>query len=290
MHNSFNSIFEARKGRKSRATDAVIWSRNLLLTFRIMSISVLMMVLLHSSFVLTPLQYYRHLTEWGLTITLVTFMVLVMNSFSKSNNFHVMRKNTNKSVASVMNAVTGGKSRMQSEYENTIMDRVCVICFETAFTSELLITLIFWVVLTPGGITRRIQKGSKLHQELPDLTSSVLVYWTEVHSFPMLLLLIDLIFNKILFSKTHVLFPLLYCCAFLFSEVLFTSYTGVPAYFIATWDNFESYFFAIISGVILFFAFYIGLWIGRIKNHPNFNYHTERIMGKIVERTPRSYK
>ncbi len=222
-----------------------------IMKFRIFSFFVLLTVELHSLLLLTPIQYFRHFTEWGLTVSFLTFILLIVKSI-------VDRAKTKIRQQDLFYKVPKEEEQISSKF-----DKFCLIVLEIAFSAEVCITILFWGVLVPAGLHQGLYS---LQHDLPKFSLAIMPYWGEVHIFPLVLLTIEIAVNKMKFTRVHILFSILLNCIFIPVDIILYFIRGLPSYFIGRWDNLITPILGVMTVLTAFIAFYFGLWICEVKS------------------------
>jgi len=195
--------------------------------FRVGGTIILTAIYLHSYFELSN-NYIRLIigyNYWGLLFTTMTFISLIIVSETQANDFP------------------------------RAIHKLAFILFELSWTSEIVITIIFWVITA---IMDRVELKSY----------STILHTLECNLLPIVLLSIDFVFNKIEFIMSHgillSIIPLLY----FFISLFFSLKYDVHEYSILTWKDYKTFF-----GIALFTFFYImgflsGHLLGKYKKEP----------------------
>lgn len=125
--------------------------------------------------------------------------------------------------------------------------------FETAWTAQLVITVFFWVVLTP------------LSHTWMHLENYRVLMTTENHALAMCNLVADTLINNVQFRIPHLLFPLI--VAFCYMAVgIVASYTAdFVAYSILTWKDAMSVPIVLALVALFVGCFFAGQVIGKYK-------------------------
>ena len=144
----------------------------------------------------------------------------------------------------IMTGISCGLSLLSTYLSNeSAWHKVAFVAFEIAFTSEIVITIFFWLVLS--WFTSEVFK-----------TMSLIIFMLILHAFPVMILAIDFVTTKILFLGYHLIFimipPLLYM---ILSLILAFGY-NIYVYEVLTWKDGLS-----VVMVLLLVSLFIGSFI-----------------------------
>ena len=288
---------------KTRSHFISMYGENIVLKLRCFMFAFLLLLLLLSSYSLSLIQYYRHLTEWGFTLTIISFALLTCSSFlnffrTKSNSYKIKAGHSlsvkKLEIADLDVGVFGEKNNSALDRKISLdsidteaserdiadlsgfgnfeektwedkFDKVCEIAYQTAFTAEMVITFGTYVFLVPFFLIMGLEIEGKHHHELPILTPAYLVYGCSVHVFPILFLVIENIFNDSKFKSSEIVYPAVIGTAFLISDIILTHYRQIPAYIILPWNDVGSVFLASSLIVIGYLSYSFGKYLAERK-------------------------
>ena len=158
--------------------------------------------------------FYKFYTNWGLMMTIFTFLILSISSFISS--------------------------------ETNILHKFAYVLFEIIWTSNCVITIFFWGVLSWSG-------GA----------GSLGIWMIEAHTCPMLTTIADFIGTKLLMQFNHVLFVIIPGILYMILSIVYFVVDHDVFYNIMKWDSFQTYL--IVIGFIGLYvgSFSLGWFIGK---------------------------
>ena len=156
----------------------------------------------------------RYFTQWGLFITSFAQIGLLIN--------HYIGHKIGITIIKTLHMT--GKLRKPF--------LIVLILFEVSWTSEMLITVVFWIFLFKDTLEAR---GFEF------------VHTVLVHVVPFVYVALDMGFNQIRFLKFHVLFPVLLLFVWGIVDIAVTFAIDQSAYPILTWHSYVSALVALLE-------------------------------------------
>jgi len=211
--------------------------------FRVAAVCIFFGIYFHSIFAMagTEVFYIIAFTQWGLGITALTFILLMLSSF----------------ISHETNCGLG-------------LHKTAYLFFEMAWTAEVVITTVFWTILT---IVDFEQAGQY------DL--EVIIFMGETHLMPISLLIIEFRHNKVRFTKSHAVFVAIPPLLFTIVSIFFSYAFNIIAYPILTWKDYKTIIFGVLIAVLFAGGFLLGYWVGERK-HRSFI----RLQNRLQMETP----
>ncbi len=184
-------------------------------------------VLFHSLFALEGYRvwYLIAYTQWGLFMTTLTFTLLFIRDLLVRRGHRAL-----------------------------CLTRWCYVLFEVAWTSEVVITLVFWFILAVAEA-----------QEAENYSYFLLAFMLETHSLPLLLLVGDFWHNKVRFTLWHGLFVCIPVTLYLYVSMCSSLVFNMNAYSIVTWRDYRTILFAVAVAAFFILGFFSGYFIGECK-------------------------
>jgi len=141
--------------------------------------------------------------------------------------------------------------------DEEILYKIAYFCFEITWVSQVVITVFFWGVLS-------------WNMKFKEEASLVWTVLSELHTFPIIVLSIDFIMNRVYFPMKH----LIYCCIppfFYMTVSIILSYGwNIVAYPMLTWKELFSIPVAIVLLGLFIGGFFIGYHLTR-NRRPIYN-------------------
>lgn len=168
----------------------------------------------------------KFLTYWGEILTMTSFLFLTLDSINYIQNFK--KKATDLSLVS----------------------KIGYIIYELAFSYELTIVLLFWLVIHPENKT--------------DKDGIYYLVNFHTHFGCLVLLWIEKIFNYIEFMKNHAYIIFFVGICYIITNIIATfAIQNAPVYSVLTWKNAMSYIYTVVCFFIFLFHFTFGIIIFR---------------------------
>lgn len=201
-------------------------SKEALRTFRIFSFIVMVAVIVSSS--QDGFDHnFKFLTYWGILFVLFYFTVITLCYFIHRKEDPTKRITPHP------------------------FWKVPIILFELAWTYQVLIVPIFWLVGYP---------------ETPQAHVYPLFEITiGEHAVTGLLIYLEMGFNKILFFKRHSLFCFMVSMLYIYNNYYFTKLLQMPVYLPITWKDRSSIYLCMLGVVVIMIIFFIGVLISKAK-------------------------
>ena len=192
--------------------------------FRIFALMIFAGIYFHSYFALdgSRIFYVIAYTEWGLFFTGVEFVLLTATSFFETGGILIQK-----------------------------LHEAAYIMFEISWTSEFVITIIFWAVL----VVVDIEKANEYDLD-------VIIFMCESHLIPIILISIDFYRNQMRFSKRHGIFVAIPPALFSATSAFFALVYNIIAYPILTWRDYKTIVFGLLIISMFFAGFYAGYFLG----------------------------
>eukprot|EP00826_Nyctotherus_ovalis_P030661 TRINITY_DN2447_c0_g2_i2.p1 TRINITY_DN2447_c0_g2~~TRINITY_DN2447_c0_g2_i2.p1 ORF type:complete len:295 (+),score=47.32 TRINITY_DN2447_c0_g2_i2:48-887(+) len=196
--------------------------------YRAVALSLYIPLYIHSYFGMAGEYHYYVIafTQWGLFITSLTLLSLLIG-------------------VNVDSRGTSGR----------LIHKLAFVLFETAWTSEVVITTVFWAILVVIAF-----------KKVYEYNAVVIIFMIESHTLPLAMLAIDFYQNQMVFRKRHgflvAIIPLLYAGMSILLAVKF----GIHAYPILTWKDYTSLLYGGLVVLLFVLAFVAGYLIGERKH------------------------
>lgn len=166
---------------------------------------------------------YMYLTYWGEVLTMLTFFTLLIDNILYMQDYY-------------------------KENQSSHLSRAAHIIFETAFSYELSIVLLYWLAVYPSS---KDEKNSLFY------TTNILV-----HGFCFILLWIENIFNFIEFFPRHMFIVTFIGIAYIIDNVIVVFCINFDTvYSVLTWTDVMSYIYVIGCLIVALLHFYLGMMI-----------------------------
>eukprot|EP00826_Nyctotherus_ovalis_P057316 TRINITY_DN7830_c0_g2_i2.p1 TRINITY_DN7830_c0_g2~~TRINITY_DN7830_c0_g2_i2.p1 ORF type:complete len:223 (-),score=42.50 TRINITY_DN7830_c0_g2_i2:47-715(-) len=172
------------------------------------------LAILVSHFILFPSQggkVFIYYTTWGVAMTMLAFGFSLISTFFDDST--PARKHYHK---------------------------FCYVVFEAVWTSEAVITIFFWLVLT-----------WVIPKEL--WSFGMVVYMIDLHIYPFALLVVDMFMTRILFRMCHVVFIMIPPIMYMFLSIYLSLAHNIVAYPVLTWKDIIT-----VPSAIILVALFIG--------------------------------
>ena len=215
-----------------------------LLIFRSISLIINLTVCGIVMFQIGNRNFWRFFTQWGLVLTSITLVFLPFSYISSQ-------------------PITESKDKCLRRGR---MNYICLILYEMCWTTECLITLVFWCVLLPmliGDISNWISNGG----------NAVLVYITifGAHLTPIIWLILEAIFSKFRFVPGHIWFSFGFTLLYMIVDIICTFVNGESAYPMLTYKDWLTPLVLIAFLALLIAFFLLGFWLHERKFRGNRN-------------------
>ena len=203
---------------------------------RMYMLTLLIFMYIMNGIVLPPC-LYRPFTLWGLTLTIIYFTLSLIS-------YHQ------------------GRSYSEEDYEimqhqnHRTFNKITVIIFETAWTSEFLIIVVYIFVLAPLVLIKKLVPA----------TASNIIFALVDHIIPFSFLATDLSFNTIVFSSSHIVYSIGLGVLFLIMDcICVLRFHDIEYFIILEWDN----YLTIVSICLAIILMWLGDFIGRRISRKN---------------------
>eukprot|EP01022_Parablepharisma_sp_SALTPOND_P033776 TRINITY_DN895_c0_g1_i1.p1 TRINITY_DN895_c0_g1~~TRINITY_DN895_c0_g1_i1.p1 ORF type:complete len:248 (+),score=5.68 TRINITY_DN895_c0_g1_i1:473-1216(+) len=135
-----------------------------------------------------------------------------------------------------------------------LLYKATYVLYETAWTSQVVITIFFWTVLTP--MNPKWLHSGRIHR---------ILMVTMNHAFAIIIFLADTLINRMEFYLPHILFPGCIALGYTILGITLSYNIGFVAYPVLTWKDWISLVSAF--GIIVLFtgSFIGGYYIGKLK-------------------------
>ena len=204
--------------------------------------------------------FFLYYTQWGHTMTMITFVLLLVTSLTKRRANPFVDEESLASSDSLAGD-SGGRDTREKRSESCLpVWKAALVMFSLTLTCEILITLAYWTML--------YDPDEKMSQY-----DTVINYF--VHLVPTLLLLCEFALNSVVFKFAHGLWLLLIFVAYTITNCVGTKKRGTPIYSILTWEDGSTAVVLVgmlVGGAIVYLALFL---ITRVRERRYTKKHSE---------------
>ena len=173
----------------------------------------------------------KYLTFWGILLTAITF--------------------TSLTIARLRHHIFKGELKLTEPHHFFTLEKFCIFIFGMTMAFEFLITIMYWTVLYDwDGYSRSIDA-------FLDIIG---------HALPLIVLIIDFIFNRIPFFPKHLVLMLIISVIYAIVNMAVTLGSGTPVYSVMTWKDGWTALYMFASCLALLFGFFMFYYISLWKN------------------------
>ena len=194
--------------------------------YRIIALIIYIGIYVHSYFGMDGqyLYYVIAFTQWGLFLTSLSlfFLFIAVNVKGKRKFIH----------------------------------KFAFVLFEIAWTSEVVITVVFWSILVVIDF-----------REAYKYNAAVISFMVESHSLPLIMLSLDFYQSQMEFKKRHGLFVAILPTLYAGVSILLAAEFDIFTYSILTWRDYTSFLYGILFLFLFIFAFTLGYLIGERRRN-----------------------
>ena len=204
---------------------------------------------------------FLYYTQWGHTMTMITFLLLLVTSLTKRRSPNPFQEEESLASSDSLVRDSGDQVSRSSRSEGRLpVWKFALVLFSLTLTCEILITLAYWTMLYDPD------------EEMSQYETVINFF---VHLVPTLLLLCEFALNSVVFKFSHGLWLLFIFVTYTITNLIGTKERGTPIYSILTWEDASTAVMLVgmlLGGAVVYLALFL---ITRIRERRYTKKHPE---------------